>query len=177
MTAYKLYWMLNGMETLLIGTHFDTWWNTTKFTEGRMKCKPTSGRITLQKVHGLIKGDGCTALKRAAEERKRWRYSEMMSEDQKKNNANYKNCKLLTTSKLTATDVIGTISLTYIRFLEKAKSFIGRVDKTCQQFLLLTFPLRLHAVPLTLRCLTERLHIYITHILTCSVHKLKNKQI
>jgi len=35
--------------------------------------KPTRGWRRLQMLHDLTEGDGCAALKRAAEERKGWR--------------------------------------------------------------------------------------------------------
>jgi len=46
----------------------------------RMKGKPTTTTKRLQMLHDLPKGVGCAAVKRAAEERKGWTYSAMMSE-------------------------------------------------------------------------------------------------
>jgi len=54
---------------------------------------------------------------------------------------------------------VPTVSLTYIGFLQKANCFIGRVYQPSEQFLLLTLPFRLHAVPLPMRCFTECLHV------------------
>jgi len=45
-----------------------------------MKGKPTTTTKRLQMLHDLPKGVGCAAVKRAAEERKGWTYSAMMSE-------------------------------------------------------------------------------------------------
>jgi len=49
-----------------------------EITEGRMIGKPTRRR-RLQVLHDLTEGDGYAALKQAAEERKGWRYSGVMS--------------------------------------------------------------------------------------------------
>jgi len=55
------------------------------------------------------------------------------------------------------------VSTTHIGFLQKAESFISRVDEPRQQLLFLTFPLGLHVVPLPLRRLTECLRISYTN--------------
>ena len=47
--------------------------------EGRTRGKPTKGRRRIQMLHDLADGDGCVALKWAAENREGWRHRERMS--------------------------------------------------------------------------------------------------